>query len=30
MSGDDKDDDINVVTSFSAEYASSEPGSSPQ
>ena len=30
MSGDDKDDDITVVASHSAEYASSEPGSSPQ
>ena len=30
MSGDDKDDDITVVASYSAEYASSEPGSSPQ
>ena len=30
MSGDDKDDDITVVTSHSGEYASSEPGSSPQ
>ena len=30
MSGDDKDDDITVVASHSGEYASSEPGSSPQ
>ena len=30
MGGDDKDDDITVVTSHSAEYASSAPGSSPQ
>ena len=30
MSDDDKDDDITVVTSHSAEYASSKPGSSPQ
>ena len=30
MSGDDKDDDITVVASHTAEYASSEPGSSPQ
>ena len=30
MSGDDKDDDITVVASHSAEYASSESGSSPQ
>ena len=30
MSGDDKDDDITVVTSHTGEYASSEPGSSPQ
>ena len=30
MSGDDKDDDITVVVSHSAEYASSEPGTSPQ
>ena len=30
MSGDDKDDDITVAASHSAEYASSEPGSSPQ
>ena len=29
MSGDDKDDDITVIASHSAEYASSEPGSSP-
>ena len=30
MSGDDQDDDIiTVVTSHSAEYAVSEPGSSP-
>ena len=29
MSGDDKDDDITVVASHSAEYAVSEPGSSP-
>ena len=30
MSNDDKDDDITVVASHSGEYASSEPGSSPQ
>ena len=30
MSGDDKDDDITVVAFHSAEYAVSEPGSSPQ
>ena len=30
MSSDDKDDDITVVASHSGEYASSEPGSSPQ
>ena len=30
MSGDDKDDDITVVASHSAEYAVSESGSSPQ
>ena len=30
MSGDDKDDDITVVATHSAEDASSEPGSSPQ
>ena len=30
MSGDDKDDDITVVASHSGEYASSEPGNSPQ
>ena len=29
MSSDDQDDDITVVTSHSAEYAVSEPGSSP-
>ena len=29
MSSDDQDDDITVVASHSAEYASSEPGSSP-
>ena len=30
MSGNDKDDEITVVASHSGEYASSEPGSSPQ
>ena len=30
MSSDDKDDDITVVATHSAEDASSEPGSSPQ
>ena len=30
MSGNDKDDEITVVASHSSEYASSEPGSSPQ
>ena len=30
MSGSDKDDEITVVASHSGEYASSEPGSSPQ
>ena len=30
MRGDDKDDDITVVASHSAEYAISEPGSSPK
>ena len=30
MSNDDKDDDITVVASHTSEYASSEPGSSPQ
>ena len=29
MSSDDQDDDITVVTSHSAQYAVSEPGSSP-
>ena len=29
MSSDGQDDDITVVTSHSAEYAVSEPGSSP-
>ena len=29
MSSDEQDDDITVVTSHSAEYAVSEPGSSP-
>ena len=29
MSSDDQDDDITVVTSHSAEYAVSDPGSSP-
>ena len=29
MSSDDQDDDITIVTSHSAEYAVSEPGSSP-
>ena len=29
MSSDDQDDDITVATSHSAEYAVSEPGSSP-
>ena len=29
MSSDDQDDDITVVASHSAEYAVSEPGSSP-
>ena len=29
MSSDDQDDDITVVTSHSAEYAVSKPGSSP-
>ena len=29
MSSDDQDDDITVVASHNAEYAVSEPGSSP-
>ena len=29
MNSDDQDDDITVVTFHSAEYAVSEPGSSP-
>ena len=29
MSSNDPDDDITVITSHSAEYAASEPGSSP-
>ena len=29
MSSDEQDDDITVVASYSAEYAVSDPGSSP-